>query len=235
MSHKKLKILFYNTDLRGGGAEKILVNIANDLHQRGYDVTVGTFFEEGVNRQDLLPGIRQFSAMKKPFKGYSKLALFFSPKFLYQKYIRPHGDFDVNIAFLEGFPSRILSGAPKHQKSVSWIHLELYADTIGKEFRSVAEAKQAYAKFNKIIYVAGTVKECFEKCIPVSEGQAQVIYNPLQVSEIIEKSLQPQEFSYPEDGILNLVTVGRLNPQKGYDRLLNIMKKLKDDGLVFRV
>lgn len=228
----KKKILLYNTDLRGGGAEKILVNIANELQKRGHEVIVGTFFKEGINREDLNPNIRQFWAFEKPFKGYSKLALLFSPKFLFKKLI-PNENFDVIISFLEGFPSRIIAGAPETQKTISWIHLELYSDTITKEFRSLTETQKCYSSFDKIICVAESVKSCFQKCLPETQEELGVIYNPLEFQDIENKANISNP--YPKDDILKIVTVGRLNPQKAYDRLLRIALKLKNDGFQFKL
>lgn len=79
MSNLK-KILFVNTDLRGGGAEKILVNIVNNFDYSQYEVTVLTIFKEGINRENLNPEIIQKWIFNKPFKGYSRLALLFSPQ-----------------------------------------------------------------------------------------------------------------------------------------------------------
>lgn len=232
MISPKKKILFYNTDLRGGGAEKILVNIANELSQRGYDITVGTFFEEGINRADLNSAVKQFWTFRKPFRAYSKLALLFSAEFLFRKCI-PNENYDLMISFLEGFPSRVISGAPKKQKTLSWIHLELYPNTITKEFRSRKEALESYESFNKIICVAESVKHHFLKCSTIEDDNVQVIYNPLEIIEIEEKALESNPFE--QNNYINIVTVGRLNPQKSYDRLLRIVKKLKDDGLQFRL
>ncbi len=232
MGEKKLKILFYNTDLRGGGAEKILINIANDLVLKGHDITVGTFFKEGIYRADLHPKIKQYWRFKKPFKGYSKLVLFLSPKYLYKKLI-PNDNFDVVIAFLEGFPSRIISGAPHQQKKISWIHLELYPKTITKEFRNKAEAEICYSSFNCIIHVAETVKSCFKRCLPTLENTQRVVYNPLQIQDITEKGNHVSPYSDFEG--FTFVTVGRLNPQKAYDRLLRIVKNLQTINQNFRL
>ena len=47
------KILFLIHDLSYGGAEKVLVNLANNLDKTKYDVTIQTLFDVGVNKQFL--------------------------------------------------------------------------------------------------------------------------------------------------------------------------------------
>lgn len=226
---EKTKILFVNTDLRGGGAEKILVNIVNQLDYTKYDVTLLTIFKEGINRQFLNPKVNQKWIFDKPFKGYSRLALLSSPKFLFKKFITE--EYDTIISFLEGFPSRIVSGCTNpNTKLISWIHLELYEDTIGYEFRNKAEALKIYNKFDQIVCVAESVKKHFIDVTHLKDDKLKVIYNPLNIDEIEDLA---NSKAISKSSHIKLVTAGRLNPQKGYDRLLRIIKKLKDDQFDF--
>ena len=45
------KILFLIHDLGQGGAEKVLVNLVNNMDHTKFDITVMTFFDNGENRQ----------------------------------------------------------------------------------------------------------------------------------------------------------------------------------------
>ena len=47
------KVLFLIPNLAHGGAEKVLVNLANNMDKTKFDVTVQTLFDVGVNRQYL--------------------------------------------------------------------------------------------------------------------------------------------------------------------------------------
>ena len=44
----KKKLLFLIHTLGGGGAEKALVNLVNNLDSSKYDITVETLFDDGV-------------------------------------------------------------------------------------------------------------------------------------------------------------------------------------------
>ena len=48
------KLLFFIPSLAGGGAEKVLVNMVNNLDETKYEITVKTLFDHGVNKQYLL-------------------------------------------------------------------------------------------------------------------------------------------------------------------------------------
>ena len=47
------KVLYLIPNLAHGGAEKVLVNLANNMNKTKFDVTVQTLFDVGVNRQYL--------------------------------------------------------------------------------------------------------------------------------------------------------------------------------------
>ena len=54
----KKKILFLIHDLHQGGAEKVLVNLVNNMDPEQFDITVTALFGGGVNEQFLQPHIR---------------------------------------------------------------------------------------------------------------------------------------------------------------------------------
>ena len=47
----KIKILFLIHDLMHGGAEKVLLNLVNNMDHEKFDITVQTLFDVGVNKQ----------------------------------------------------------------------------------------------------------------------------------------------------------------------------------------
>lgn len=47
------KVLFMIPNLLHGGAEKVLVNLVNNMNRNEYDITVLTLFDTGVNKQFL--------------------------------------------------------------------------------------------------------------------------------------------------------------------------------------
>ena len=64
-----------------------------------------------------------------------------------------------------------------------------------------------------------------------------VKYNPVDRDDIIKKANQPIDnlnLNLNTNNI-KLVTIGRLEEQKGYDRLLKVMHRLKIDGLDFNL
>lgn len=228
MNPKKPRILFVHPDLRGGGAEKVLVNLLNSMDTQKYDIHLLTYFEEGVNRNDLCPLIKQHHIFKKVFRGWSVVQKLFSPRQLYNLFIKEK--YDVIIAYLEGVPTRMVSGCPNKQtKLISWLHTDLNLAGIEKVYRTDKEMKSCYAKFDRVIGVSHKVLEsCIDQC-DVHKTKGEVIHNVLNTQSIITNGLQSLKEPTLKKGYINICSVGRLTKIKGYDRLILALSKLIHD------
>ena len=59
------KVLFFIHDLGIGGAEKVLVNLVNNMDKSCFDITVQSLFGGGVNEQFLNTNIKYRVCFKK--------------------------------------------------------------------------------------------------------------------------------------------------------------------------
>ena len=59
-------------------------------------------------------------------------------------------------------------------------------------------------------------------------SQTTTIYNPIDTEDILQKANQPIDFDIPSS--FNIVSIGRLVPQKGYDLLIPIIGRLRQEG-----
>ncbi len=229
------KILFLISTLSGGGAEKVLVNLVNNLNSEKYDITVQTIWDIGKHKKNLNENIRYKSlnsannSILKRLKGY--LILKFLPlSWVYRQYI--DDNYDIEVAFLEGIPTKILS-ASNNLNKYAWVHTDLmnYYDGQIKVFGSIFNNAQIYKNYKKIIAVSQSVKKAFKKRFGFDDNVI-VIHNPIDKKNIIQLSKENIiEIEIPYK--MKLVTVGRLCEQKGYDRLIEVAAKLRDDGFDF--
>lgn len=224
------KVLFFIPNLSVGGAEKVLVNLINNIDKSKFDITVQVLFPGGVNEQFLKKDIKYRSCFKKTIKGNSKIFKLFKPETLYKRFIKEH--YDIVVSYLEGPTARIVAGCPdKDTKLVCWIHCRFDSpETASVGFRCFDEAKELFRRFDRIICVSKWVENYF--CKTVGDFHCtEVLYNTNESEEIFQKSLQPVDDVVFDENCFNLCSVGKIEPVKAFDRLARIHKQLLEEGI----
>lgn len=223
----KKKVLFLIHDLMGGGAEKVLINLVNNMDYLKFDITVMSLFDVGINKQYLSKQVRYKYCYKNLFRGNIHYMKLFSPVQLHRKHIKE--EYDIEVAYLEGPCARIISGCPnKRTKLVSWIHIEQHTTKCAAaSFRNIHETAKCYNRFNQIVCVSKTVKRDFESIIEV-KSPISVLYNTNETDKIIALSKEPVKEVLFSDAEFKLIGIGKLLRNKGFGRLLRIVNNLKN-------
>lgn len=223
------KILFLIHDLGQGGAEKVLVNLVNNMDRSKFDITVMALFGGGINEQFLKKDIRLIICHKRAFPGNSHLMKLLSPTWLYRYYIKEH--YDIVVSYLEGPSARIVSGCPDADiKRVCWIHCTM--DTprqVTNSFRSLTEAQRCYNRFDRLVFVSEGVRSAFRNACTVMVP-CDVLYNTNETDRILEASRESVEETIFAAGEICMCGMGKLTRNKGFERLLRIHRKLCADG-----
>ncbi len=232
------KIVFGITSLGIGGAERVLVDIVNKL-QNEYDITIFTLYGKGAFEKELSKNVKVIKLYDNTYEEMSKLKKKVIPmrvliggSSIYKKYIQ--GKFDVEIAFLEGPITRIFKYG-KADKKIVWVHNDI-AKVFGDSFKAKLKLwvdKKTYGKYDKIVFVSNDNKNSFNRLYNVKniKDREEVIYNYIDKDRILEKSKANIGQEYIDKNIPSIITVARLVEQKGIDRLINVHKKLIDDGI----
>ena len=222
------KILFLIHDLGQGGAEKVLVNLVNNMDPEKFDISVTALFGGGVNEQFLKPHIRYRAIYPKSFPGNSHVMKLLTPKQLHKLYVKEH--YDIEVAYLEGPASRIISGcSDPNTKLVSWIHVQQHnMAKLARSFRSEAEAKDCYSRFHQIVCVSEFVKQDFCGILGM-DLPCRVLYNTVESAQILELSAETAP-ELTDDGCIRLAAVGSLKESKGYPRLLRVLSRFRQEG-----
>lgn len=224
------KVLFLIPNLAHGGAEKVLVNLANNMDKTKFDVTVQTLFDVGVNRQYLNSDVKYIGGFKRMPRGNTYVMKLFSPEKLYKHFIRDN--YDIIVSYLEGPTARIVSGCTNpNTKLVSWIHIEQHTKELAsKSFRSYKEALDCYSKFDRTVCVSDTVKDDFESIFDTKKP-VEVLYNTNESEKIKKLSDEKvDDVNFSKD-IINIISVAKIVLSKGYDRLMKIHKKLIEKNI----
>lgn len=204
------------------GVSQTAIGIANAIVEEREDVEVtllSLFTVDEKMLEKINPKVKVKRVFNGYFRGFSKIVDFIPDRWLY-KWIMKKEKYDVEIGFCIKLPIKIVAASTnKKAKKFAWVHTY-------KEFTKY------YKKVDKVISVArGNV----EKLLKDVEGATEVDFclNPIDDRMILEQGAKDEAPQKPDMPLI--VSVGRHSPEKGYDRLLNCVKRLKEEGFRFKV
>ena len=222
---KKKKVLFLLEAFDKGGIEKVTLDIVNHLDPEKYDITVQTFWYGGHCQSQVAAHVKVIPFFFRRYvRGIIRLIQYLPPRTLYSMFIR--GKYDVEIACSDGGAAKVISGSTNpHSRKVCWVHMDVVErGSKLKEFTNAETARPIYSKFDRIIPVSEACRLQFAKKFG-ADYPLRVVRNPMPVREIQEKA---DAFAPMLSGkSLNIVCVGRLVEQKGFDRLLELLPNIK--------
>lgn len=238
---KKKKILIRIGSLRHGGAEKVLVNFLKNLPPDKYEIDLlvnlysGMYLKEvpsWINLRYLIKGEMITTNRPKdiPIKAfrvlYEKMFLWFP--FLLYRFILKNKKYDVEIAAIHAMYKEILSSPQKNSKKIIWVHNDIFSIK-GYTTKVIRE----FFRFDRILVISNKIRDGMYELADSDDEKAAIIkiFNPIDREDTLRKSdAEIQDYPFTEN-LPTFVSIGTVFPQKGYDRLLNVHKKLIDEGL----
>lgn len=249
-----MKFLIHIPQLIYGGAEKVLVDFANYLVEKGHEVEVVETYERGflksefdakvtfnsicsnqytkkyyVSFDEILKEKNIFKKLKKILKkifitiiGYERLAYYFAKK----KY--KNKKFDVAINYLETQSPKFIIKSINANKYLQWIHIDI---SKVRDIYFIDKQVKFYKKLDNIICVSKVAKSSFDEKYIELRKKTVVIYNFYNVNKIKKMSEGKMLFNSND---FNILSVGRLVEQKGYERAIDVFYRLKQDGYKFK-
>lgn len=242
------KVMFMTNSLDGGGAEKILQTILMNLDHNKYDMTLYSMHREDIKSMEYPANIcykvifDEYTGKQMLIRILDKLYLKIkgkifqkcSAKLFYKLFI--HEKYDVEIAFIEGESTKIISGSSnKKSKKYAWVHIDLEKNPWTQfMYKNALDEEKHYRKFDKIMCVSESVRDAFlDKYNGIDTSKVLVQYNPIDREKII--TMSKSESIIKKQDKFRMVAVGRLVEQKGFDRLMEVCANLRDDGFEFEV
>jgi len=241
----KKKILIRIGSLRHGGAEKVLVTFLKNLPEDKYEIDLLLNLYSGkyladvpdwvnvmyLNRGEMITTNRPKDIPKKIYRVVYQRLLKKYPKILYKRKLK-NKVYDVEFAAIHGFMDEVLNSPLKFSKKLMWIHNDL-TQVSGY----TPEKIRHFFHYDKVMVISEKIQETFLSLAKTEAEKQKIvrIYNPLDTNEILTKSEKPILNYTFDQTIPTFISVGTVFPQKGFDRLLKVHKRLLDEGFQHKV
>ena len=143
--------------------------------------------------------------------------------------------FDTIFVVSEASKMREFVSRCRHPGKIQWIHTDYTAWRELNEWTRAVTKNDAklYRRFDTIVCLNKSLREKFLTVYPQFAEKTIAVPNPVFRAEIRERAKAPLTVPVDES-VCNLITIGRLEREKRYDRLLDIAAELQKRGFAFR-
>lgn len=242
MTDKKIKVLFRHRSMEMGGVEKVVLSMLNNLNKKKFDLTVCLNINQGELRDSFPSDIKKVYITKGK-EDLSKNKFIRNLQLVKRKLLLEKAEkdpkiadsllnekYDVEIATTYSIYKTVLNSTNKNSKKIAWLHSDLTLEGFNPYREDIFKNMQ---QFDYIIYGSQQCKDSLDEKFPeVKFPPGEVVLNAIPIEEIKKKSL---EFIPEKENVPTFISVGRLHFRKGYRKLLEVHKKLLDDGFNHKI
>ncbi|RDV37395.1 glycosyltransferase [Bradymonadaceae bacterium TMQ3] len=222
------RILLYIPSLRGGGAERSMINLARGLMAAGATVELVTSIAEsdyaaelpdaltlhtlGVRRvARVIPRLAQLIRRRKPDLIISRL-------------------YRANLVMMAA-AALARSSAPRILIVDNTTSVEMAQAAHTPRGRLTNRIDQSlmhrlYPRAFKVVVVSRGSADDLKRLIDLPEACVEVIYNPVEIDHIRQKAAEPVEHPWLSENLPLLMTAGRLSAQKDHPTLIRALHRL---------
>ncbi len=224
-----------------GGVEWLILDLLQNLPREVFDVTLLLTIFQGELRNEIPSDIKVISIQKGREDMSSNrwirnlqlakraFILWYyrkNPKALYRDYIKK--DYDIEIApGYTDFDSVLKSPIPS--RKIGWFHTDVSYDP-NKD--RVMYRINSLKKFDWVIFGSKQTRDIIKDLYHIEYPNSSVIYNAIKIDAAKEKSLK-FPVSYDVHPVFS--SMGRLHSRKNYHTLMNIHKRLLDEGYMHSI
>lgn len=235
---EKLKILFITyTHSNGGGAEKVLTTLVNNLDAERYDISIFEIVKydvkcESVNSNiKLLPSLYHCNDRDYKVKVLDYI-LEQKPEII--RAMNNSDVYDVIITWNYQLPSFMLPAFPD-KKTIAWFHGAIDDLDISDNLTAVKHRydlqKNAWGFADKVVTISRKSLQSLETVFPEYMHKAQIIHNAFDVKISKIKASEKIEDIYENCYLPIIVCAGRLDKNKNFSLLVKTVAKLKRENI----
>lgn len=249
---QKKKILICIPDFKQGGIPRCLQSLLMNIGTTKYSVDLMCLSQEGPYKGEM-PNCKVFKEdyivsqlmvhtkkIKNWFRGIPTLSIkvlrSIVSKFLKKDILveRLHqlgkkcGEYDVAIAYAEGFPTKVIETV-KARKKLVWIHNDYAFEGAGAGGKITD-----FGVFDVICCVSKATEESFKRAYSQFKDKTMVLYNVVNEDFIRQRADEIITDTRFDTNHFTIVSVGRVCAQKSFGVIPGIASELKRRGLKFR-
>lgn len=233
----KIKIVFFISDLGGGGAERVLLNILRNIDRSHFIPILFLFKRYGILLSSLPQDIEVYSLKElkgKFWYGFQWLNLLIQFAKHLRK-IRPHVVFSLMwypnaIAIL----AKILNGLNFKVIVSERTSTFIYESRFVNYLRSLV-IHFLYPKADIIISPSKGIAEDLILSYGISKEKIRTAHNPVDLNTIHERAKESLNHPWYKNGEDIIIAVGRLGKEKGFDYLIKAISFLSKNGIDFKL
>ena len=211
----------------GGGAEKILSTVVSNLDPEKYDIDILEMehFDKGYetvpNNVHILKAFQDYRQPRWLRALLWRIRIYF-PRLTRRLLVKD--DYDVEVSFTIMNPPLLFSER-KEVKKISWIHGSI------EEFLKDSSKRESHRRqldaADTIVGISKKTSNSIKEVYPDYSSKLQTVYNGYDFKSILEKS---QEKIDIEIATQSICTIGRIEENKGSDRVVEVIRLLHQEG-----
>lgn len=218
-------VAIYIPSLGGGGAERVMVTLANGFVERGLRVDLVLARAEGPYLSEVAAGVRVVDL------GNHRILASLPALVRYLRSTRPSSMLSalthVNVIAVV---ARLLARVPTRlvvSERATYSLQRLQATTLRARILTPL-MRWAYPRADAVVAVSRGVADDLAQAIGLPAERIAVAYNPVVTSALLEQANAPVHHPWVADGQFPIVLgVGRLSTEKGFSTLIQAFAKVR--------
>ena len=215
----------YVASLRGGGAERVMVQLATGLSRRGHAIDLVLGRAEGPYLAEV-PGAVNVHSLDA-----SRVVTSLAPLVRYLRDRRPQVLLStlnhVNVLAIIAAKASF-TGTRVVVREASSVRGQVRDATNWRTRATPWAMRAAYRGADRVVAVSEAASIELAEVVGYPQDRIEVIYNPIALDEIRAKGAEPVAHPFFDGGEPVIVSVGRLSPEKEHDTLLRAVAILRE-------